>query len=63
MKKIYSILVAYNPDLEELNQAVERLKKQTVIVIVCNNSDYDVKFDDEQLKELGIRLRKTVSDI
>ena len=63
MKKIYSILVAYNPDLEELNQAVERHKKQTDIVIVCNNSDYDVKFDDEQLKELGIRLRKTVSDI
>ena len=50
MKKIYSILVAYNPDLEELNQVVERLKKQTDIVIVCNNSDYDVKFDDEQLK-------------
>lgn len=50
MKKIYSILVAYNPDLEELNQAVERLKKQTDIVIVCNNSDYDVKFEDEQVK-------------
>lgn len=50
MKKIYSILVAYNPDTEELNQAVERLKKQTDIVIVCNNSDYDVKFEDEQVK-------------
>lgn len=50
MKKIYSILVAYNPDLEELNQAVERLKKQTDIVVVCNNSDYDVKFEDKQVK-------------
>lgn len=50
MKKIYSILVAYNPDLEELNQAVERLKKQTDIVIVCNNSDYDVEFEGEQVK-------------
>ena len=50
MKKIYSILVAYNPDLEELNQAVERLKKQTGIVIVCNNSDYDVEFEGEQVK-------------
>jgi len=53
MKKfimIYGLIVTYNPDLEELNQAVERLKKQTDIVIVCNNSDYDVKFDDEQVK-------------
>ncbi len=50
MKKIYSILVAYNPDLEELTQAVNRLKKQTDIVIVCNNSDYDVKFEDEKVK-------------
>ena len=50
MKKIYSILVAYNPDLEELNQAVERLKKQTDMVIVCNNSGYDVKFEDEEVK-------------
>ena len=50
MKKIHSILVAYNPDTEELNQAVEKLKKQTDIVVVCNNSDYDVKFEDEQVK-------------
>ncbi|MDN5114343.1 glycosyltransferase family 2 protein [Aliarcobacter butzleri] len=50
MKKIYSILVAYNPDLDELNQAVNRLKKQTDMVIVCNNSGYDVKFEDEEVK-------------
>lgn len=50
MKKIYSILVTYNPDLADLNQAVERLKKQTDIVIVCNNSEYDVKFEDDCIK-------------
>lgn len=50
MKKTFSILVAYNPDLEELNKSVARLKKQTDIVIVCNNSDYDVTFEDEQVK-------------
>jgi rhamnosyltransferase len=50
MANIHSILVAYNPEIEELNQAIERLKKQTDIVIVCNNSDYDVKFEDEQVK-------------
>ncbi len=66
MKKIYSILVAYNPDIEELNQAVCRLKKQTDIVIVCNNSDYDVKFEDEQVKvfnfgeNLGIARAQSV---
>lgn len=48
--KIYSILVAYNPNIEELSQAVERLKKQTDLVIVCNNSNYDVEFDDEQVQ-------------
>lgn len=50
MKKIYSILVAYNPNIEELSQAVDRLKKQTDMVVVCNNSDYDVKFKNEQVK-------------
>lgn len=66
MKKIYSILVAYNPEIEELNQAVERLKKQTDIVVVCNNSDYDVKFEDEQIKvfnfseNLGIAKAQSV---
>ncbi|MDN5093706.1 glycosyltransferase family 2 protein [Aliarcobacter butzleri] len=50
MRKTYSILVAYNPIIEELNQAVDSLKKQTDIVIVCNNSDYDVGFEYEQVK-------------
>lgn len=30
------------------------LKKQTDIVIVCNNSDYDVKFEDEQVMYLTL---------
>lgn len=51
MKKIYSILVAYNPPLEELKDSVERLKKQTDIIVVCNNSDYDLDLkSDEQIK-------------
>jgi rhamnosyltransferase len=50
MKKIYSILVAYNPEGDELSLAVERLKKQTDIVVVCNNSDYDVEFEDNKVK-------------
>lgn len=55
MKKIYSILVAYNPQGDELSLAVDRLKTQTDIVIVCNNSDYDVEFDDEKVKVFNFR--------
>lgn len=50
MKKIYVILVAYNPDIYELEKAIERLKKQTNIVIICNNSVFDLEFEDKQLK-------------
>ncbi len=55
MKKIYSILVAYNPEGNELDLAVERVKAQADIVIVCNNSEYDVKFDDEKVKVFNFR--------
>ena len=55
MKKIYAVLVAYNPQNNELALAVERIKVQTDIVIVCNNSDYDVKFDDEKVKVFNFR--------
>jgi rhamnosyltransferase len=50
MTKIYTILVAYNPEGDELSLAVERLKKQTDIVVVCNNSDYDIEFEDDKVK-------------
>jgi rhamnosyltransferase len=50
MSKIHSVLIAYNPDSKELNQAIERLKSQTDIVVVCNNSDNDINFKDEQVK-------------
>jgi len=55
MKQIYSILVAYNPQDDELSLAVDRLKLQTDIVVVCNNSDYDVEFEDEKVKVFNFR--------
>ena len=55
MKKIYSILVAYNSKEDELSSAVQRLQAQTDIVIVCNNSDYDVKFDDNKVKVFNFK--------
>lgn len=50
MKKVYSIIVAYNPNLEELNKTVNILKKQTDKIIICNNSDYNLKFEDKKVK-------------
>ncbi|HOA64181.1 MAG TPA: glycosyltransferase family 2 protein [Bacilli bacterium] len=55
MKKIYSIVVTYNPDLKDLNQAVERLKKQTDKVVVCNNSSFDIEFEDEKVKIFNLK--------
>ncbi len=50
MKKIYTILVAYNPKEDELINAIKRLKTQTDMIVVCNNSDYDVSFEDDKVK-------------
>jgi len=55
MNKIYSVLVGYNPKEDELFLAVERLKAQTDIVVVCNNSDYDVEFNDDQVKVFNFK--------
>jgi rhamnosyltransferase len=55
MKKTYSILVAYNPDLVELNQSIVRLNNQTDTVIICNNSEHDVDFDGENIKVFNFK--------
>ena len=66
MKNTYSIIVAYNPQGDELSLAVERLKEQTDIVVVCNNSDFDMEFENEQVKvfnfheNLGIAKAQSV---
>ena len=49
-KKLYTILVAYNPKGDELPLAVERLKQQTDMIVICNNSDYDIEFKDDKVK-------------
>jgi rhamnosyltransferase len=54
-KKIYTILVSYNPKKDELSLAVERLKKQTDIVVICNNSDYNVEFKDKNVKVFNFK--------
>lgn len=55
MNKVYSVLVIYNPHINELALAIERLKCQTDIVIVCNNSDYDVSIDDDHVEVFNFR--------
>ncbi len=50
MKKVYSILVAYEPELGELEKAIERLLEQTDIVVICNNSKEDVVYRNDCVK-------------
>jgi rhamnosyltransferase len=50
MSKIYSILVAYNPDVGILCDSVERLTLQTDFVVVCNNSDFSIELDMVKVK-------------
>jgi len=66
LKTIYAILIAYNPDIEELHQAVDRLKAQVDVVVVCNNSNDDMVFEDKNVKffnfegNLGIAKAQTI---
>lgn len=50
MKKIFSIIVVYNPDKEELLAHIRRLKEQTNFIVICNNSDYNVEFNKSFIK-------------
>lgn len=50
MRKIYTVLVAYNPNIDEFNNTVRELQKQTDKVVVCNNSEYDIFFDDNSIE-------------
>lgn len=55
MNKIYAILVAYNPSLDDINASILRLLAQTDKVILCNNSDFDLSFDDERVVVFNFR--------
>lgn len=55
VNKVYSIIVAYNPVLEELKDCIEKLKKQTELVIVCNNSVDDIQIEDALIKIFNFR--------
>jgi rhamnosyltransferase len=46
---VYSIIVTYRPIMEDLYQQIEALKLQTDYVVVCNNSSYDIGFEDDKV--------------
>ncbi|NGZ15546.1 glycosyltransferase family 2 protein [Vibrio aestuarianus] len=50
MSKVYTILVTYNPELDKLRRSVSRLKAQTDMVLVCNNSFEEIRFSDSKVK-------------
>lgn len=53
MKKVYTVLVTYNADIEEVSNTIEKLQKQTDKIVVCNNSECDIFFDDDSIKVLN----------
>lgn len=48
--KVYTILVTYNPNMNELKDSLLELKKQTSFIVICNNS----------LEDLKIQANKTI---
>ena len=54
MKKIFSIIVAYNSNTEELSALIRRLKQQTNLIIICNNSDYNIEYNDNFIKVFNL---------
>ncbi|MBS9768165.1 MAG: glycosyltransferase family 2 protein [Flavobacteriaceae bacterium] len=49
-KKVYAIIVGYNPVGDELEKSVENLQKQVDMVVVCNNSVADFRSDSDKVK-------------
>ena len=48
-EKIYTILVAYNPDIEHLKKSITLLLQQTDKVIICNNSETNINLGSENI--------------
>jgi rhamnosyltransferase len=46
MKRIYAIVVIYNPDVGQLKLSLDILKQDVSRVIVCNNSSYEIDLGD-----------------
>ncbi|EOC0418760.1 glycosyltransferase family 2 protein [Cronobacter malonaticus] len=44
--QIFSIITTYNPDLPHLKKLIEIIDKQTDMIVVCNNSDYELNEAD-----------------
>ncbi|MEQ3499760.1 glycosyltransferase family 2 protein [Tenacibaculum sp. SSH1-16] len=65
--KVYGVLVTYNPDYNELEEAVERLLEQVDKLVIANNSKYDVFFNHERIyifnfgENLGIAKAQSIA--
>ena len=49
-KKIFTIIVTYNPDISHLRKSIVRLLKQTDHVVICNNSADSIYFKNNKIK-------------
>jgi len=55
MGSVYAVLVAFNPDLDELFSKVLLLSSVVNKVIVCNNSDFDIAFPFDGVEVINFR--------
>lgn len=66
MQKIYSIVVTYQTKENDLSNLINILKKQTNMVIICNNSNFNLSFNDDKIlvfnfgKNLGIAEAQSI---
>jgi rhamnosyltransferase len=53
VNKIYAILVAYNPQIDELYSNIQILKDHVDKVVLCNNSIYEIRVNDDSVIEFN----------
>ena len=63
---VFTVLVAYNPDVSELRYLIELLQKQTSRIVICSNSDWALEFCHHKIKvfnfgqNLGIAAAQSI---
>jgi rhamnosyltransferase len=53
MSVIYAVVVVYNPKLDEFLANIAAIKSQVSKVVLCNNSNFDIRLNDEQVIEFN----------
>lgn len=54
-KKIFAIIVAYNPDINKLLKLIAFLKSQVSSIVIGNNSEYDLSIEENDVKVFNFK--------